>query len=90
MFLNNQRFKYVMGIILFIIVFMVGFIKINTVYSSTGLSRSSSSNSGISTINDNAFISIYEEDYGYDVILKIDGKDKAFSIKFPWKSNSDD
>ena len=84
MFFNKKSFKYSMGIILFVVVLMVGFVKINTVYSSSGLSRTSNGNN-ISTINDNAFISIYDEDYGYDVVLKIGGEDRTFSIKFPWK-----
>lgn len=87
MFFKRKGFKYSMGIILFVVVLMVGFVKINTVYSSTGLSRSSDGNN-ISTINDNAFISIYEEGYGYDVVLKIGDKDRTFSIKFPWKNDN--
>ncbi len=79
--------KLIFGIALFLFVFTFGFVKINTVYSSIGSSKSGDTIS-ISTINDNAPISIYKEDYGYDVVVKFGDISKVFSIKFPWKSDN--
>lgn len=92
MFFKERKFKYIFGVLLFIFVFTVGFVKINVVYSSTGIVSSvrdvqdnGNNNLDISTFDDQALISIYKENYGYDVILRMNGEDKIFSIKFPWK-----
>ncbi|WP_044035549.1 hypothetical protein [Candidatus Arthromitus sp. SFB-rat-Yit] len=92
MFFKEKKFKYIFGILLFICVFTVGFVKINVVYSSTGIVNNvrevqdnSNNDLSISTFDDKTLISIYKESYGYDVILRINGENKIFSIKFPWK-----
>lgn len=88
-----------MGVILFIFVFFIGFVKMNIVQSSSGLASSVSikndevydeykentNTNTLSNINDDAFIKIYEEDYGFDIILKINDEEKIFSLKLPWK-----
>lgn len=79
---------------MFIFVFIVGFVKINVVYSSTGIvnsvrevqeNRINDDSLDITTFDDQALVSIYKESYGYDVILRINGEEKIFSLKFPWK-----
>ncbi|EIA22473.1 hypothetical protein SFB1_280G5, partial [Candidatus Arthromitus sp. SFB-1] len=73
---------------------VAGFVKINVVYSSTGIvnsvrevqeNRTNEDSLNITTFDDQALISIYKESYGYDVILRIKGEEKIFSLKFPWK-----
>lgn len=70
----------------------------NIVYSSTGIGSSVSTqkiefyedNDSIDTfsdIKDNAFIRIYKEDYGFDVVLNMFNEEKTFSLKLPWKNN---
>lgn len=99
MFLKQNKIQYLMGIFLFIFVFFVGFVKMNIVQSSSGLASSVSMKknefydeykgniniSTLSNINDDAFIKIYKEDYGFDIILKINDNEKTFSLKLPWK-----
>lgn len=96
LFFKDKKFKYMAGIILFIIVFITGFVKVNMVYSSTGLgggnmvkeatiSESDDSKDTLATINDNAFMRIYKEDYGFDIVLKSFGKEKMFVLRLPWK-----
>lgn len=94
MFFKERKFKYIFGIFLFIFVFIVGFVKINVVYSSTGIvnsvrevqeNRINDDSLDITTFDDQALVSIYKESYGYDVILRINGEEKIFSLKFPWK-----
>lgn len=94
MFFKRRNLKYIFGIFLFIFVFSAGFVKINVVYSSTGIvnsvrevqeNRTNEDNLNITTFDDQALISIYKESYGYDVILRIKGEEKIFSLKFPWK-----
>jgi len=62
---------------LFIFVFSAGFVKINVVYSSTGIvnsvrevqeNRTNEDSLNITTFDDQALISIYKESYGYDVV----------------------
>ena len=96
MFFKNYKFKYASGIILFIFVFVVGFVKMNIVYSSTGIGRGISLQSTevysgshdvdtLSTINDKAFIRIYREDYGFDIVFNVFNNEKIFSLKLPWR-----
>lgn len=101
MFLKENKFKYLTGITLFMFVFIIGFFKMNMVQSSSGVSSSVSTfknesymgyeegyqSNILSNINDNAFIRIYKQDYGFDFVLKINGKEKTFSLKLPWKNN---
>lgn len=93
MFVKQRSFKYISGIFLFIIVFTIGFVKMNMVYSSTGLfgeiqdnkiEFSQSGENPFSKIKDNSFLKIYKQDYGYDVVLKMFDNDKTFSLKLPW------
>ncbi len=92
MFIKQKSFKYIFGIFLFMSVFMIGFVKMNIVYSSTGLFSEIQNNkiefaqseNPFSKIKDNSFLKIYKEDYGYDVVLKIFDNEKTFSLKLPW------
>lgn len=70
----------------------------NIVYSSTGIGSSVSTQKiefyedddsidTFSDIKDNAFIRIYKEDYGFDVVLNMFNEEKTFSLKLPWKNN---
>ena len=95
MFLKKQSFKYMFGIIVFVFVFMVGFVKMNIVYSSTGLGNTykvqrdetiSEDYQEFLGIEDKAFIKIYKEDYGFDVVLRLFDEEKIFSLKLPWKN----
>ena len=95
MFFKNYKFQYVSGIILFVFVFIVGFVKMNIVYSSTGIGGgvsfqstevySSDDMDALSTITDKAFIRIYQEDYGFDIVLNVFDSEKIFSLKLPWR-----
>lgn len=99
MFLKQNKIQYLIGIFLFIFVFFVGFVKMNIVQSSSGLASSVSMKKNefydeykgninintLSNINDDSFIKIYKEDYGFDIILKINDNEKIFSLKLPWK-----
>lgn len=98
MFLKGKKFKYTSGILLFIFVFIIGFVKMNIVYSSTGIGSSVSTQKiefyedddsidTFSDIKDNTFIRIYKEDYGFDVVLNMFNEEKTFSLKLPWKNN---
>lgn len=96
---KGNKFNYLTGITLFMFIFVIGFFKLNMVQSSSGVSSSvttfkndfytSNENryqlNNISDINDNAFIRIYKQDYGFDFVLKIKDREKTFSLKFPWK-----
>lgn len=93
MFVRQKSFKYISGIFLFVTVFMIGFIKMNIVYSSTGLGKELQSNKiefysdesdSFSNIKDNSFLKIYKEDYGFDIVLKIFDNEKTFSLQLPW------
>ena len=83
---------------MFIFVFVIVFVKMNIVYSSTGIGSSVSTQKiefyedddsidTFSDIKDNAFIRIYKEDYGFDVVLNMFNEEKTFSLKLPWKNN---
>lgn len=93
MFFKNYKFKYISGVILFVFVFIVGFVKMNIVYSSTGIGgttevySSNDETDTISTINDQAFIRIYKEDYGFDIVFNAFDNEKIFSLRLPWRKN---
>lgn len=92
----SRKNKLLIGLLLFALVFTVGFFKLNLVQSSSGIYNSvpvfnsevnedTKELEGISTINDNAFIKIFKQGYGFDFVLNINGKEKTFSLKLPWK-----
>lgn len=96
MFFKDRKVKYYLGIVLFLIVFTIGFVKLNIVYTSTGIGNAvTASNNQVyedrfgidqfSNIQDNSLISIYKEDYGFDIKLKAFGTEKVYSLKLPWK-----
>ena len=97
MFFKEKKFKYMFGVLLFLTVFITGFVKVNMVYSSTGIgggnisqelvvSEDVESKDTLSTINDNAFMRIYKEDYGFDIVFRSCGKEKTFVLRLPWKN----
>ncbi len=96
-FLKNYKFKDMFGVILFVFVFVTGFVKMNIVYSSTGIGRPSAqeikaySNGDyidtLSTITDKAFIKIYEENYGYDIVFNIFDRERVFCLRLPWRKD---
>lgn len=97
MFFKEKKFKYMFGVLLFLTVFITGFVKVNMVYSSTGLGGGNINQElticgddgrkdTLSTINDDAFIRIYKEDYGFDIVFRSFGKEKTFVLRLPWKN----
>ena len=96
MFFKSEKSKFYFGIFLFLFIFTIGFVKINIVYSSTGIGKAVTvSNNEIyedkygihqfSNLIDDSLINIYKEDYGFDIKIKMFGNEKVYSLKLPWK-----
>lgn len=99
MYCKKEIIGYFIGIFLFLFVVSVGFFKMNIVYSSSGVGTSSDKigNSNFveenqqtlevfSSMEDNAFIKTYKQDYGYDVVLKVGDNEKVLSLRLPWEN----